>query len=282
MNTYTQLYVRIPTLMVADLLHMVIYPHNASSYGGRLPFSLNDPLDAPMLEVKDVEKSEGRDLILNLQSILLNFRPLFLLSLYNWVCDPIWATSELPEAASWPAKIGKYTVDIIESRLLLLNSTSLPEPSESHAGFPAGATFHSILTNRNRHCVSLVLNARLACTIGAHTRSMNCSGDFSITNTLHGRIREVYQKPSSPSNVQLSLDYGYHPISSDSSSFDTHFKVVVNESLLLVPVEGITEIVDILSFQGSHLYSSLLASSSQEIIHNGDILVDSLYCLSLG
>lgn len=281
MNTYTQLYVATPTILAADLLHMVVYPHNASSYGGRLPFSLNDPLNIPMLEVKDVEKSEGRNLELNLQSVLLNFRPLFLLGLYNWVCDPVWATSELPEAASWPAKIGKYTVNLIESRLLLLNSTSLPEPSESHAGFPAGATFHSILTNRNRYCISLVLNAKLACTIDAHTRSMNCSGDFGLTHTLHSRIREVYQKPSSPSNLQLSLDYGYHPVSSDSSSFDTHLSVVVNESLLLVPVEGITEILEILSFQSSHLYASLLASSSQEVIHSGEIQVCFLYHLSL-
>ena len=162
MNNHTQLYLSLPTVFAADLLHTVIYPHCLSSFHGKIPVNPEGLLNFPMIEIKDVEKSDGRHLQLNIHSLLMNFRPLFLLSLYNWVCDPVWATATLPEAASWPLKIGRYIVNIVQSRIILLNSTSLPEPSDNHLGYPTGATFHSALSAFDRsECSCATCKVRL-------------------------------------------------------------------------------------------------------------------------
>lgn len=269
MNTHTQLYLSIPTVFAADLLHTVIYPHCFSSFHGKLPVNPEGSLKHPMIEIKDVEKSDGRDLELSIHSILLNFRPSFLLSLYNWVCSPIWDTATLPEAASWPLKIGRYVVKIVQTRMILLNSTSLPEPADNHLGYPTGATFHSALTNRNRTCFSFQVEGCIRCTMNAMEQSMNCVLDLSISNTLVTLIRNLFQDPAAPTNVQFVLNYGNQP---NSSSYITTISIKLKESLLLLPIHNLSQLLDILSFQMNHLYASI-ASSNKQGSSNSDILV---------
>ena len=272
-NNNTQMYIALPTVFAADLLHTVIYPHNASSYQGRIPACMEDDLNEPMFEIKDVENPDGRQLQLTISSLLLNFRPLFLMNLYNWVCDPIWDTANLPEAASWPLKKGQYDVAIHHSHVMLMESVIQPEPSDLGKGFPAGATFHGILTNRNRCCISVEIECSVNCMMNALTQSMDCSIDLSLTNTLVSKVREIYQKPTTPSNVQLIIKYGYEPIKKDSSFFCTTINMELKESLLLIPITTISSVITILSYQADHLIKSMLTTSNQEIASNQDILV---------
>lgn len=274
------MYISLPTVFAADLLHMVLYPHNASSYQGRIPACLGDNLNDPMLEIKDIEKPEGRELELTISSLLFNFRPLFLMSLYNWVCDPIWDTANLPEAASWPLKKGQYDVAIHHSHLMLTESVIKPEPSDLSHGFPAGATFHGILTNRNRSCISIQIDCSVHCLMNALTQSIDCSVDLSLTNTLASKVREIYQKHTTPSNVQLVLCYGYKPVKKDSSFFDTTIGVELKESLLLIPITSLSSVISILSYQTDNLIKSMLTTSNQETSDNQDILVSSHFLLS--
>ena len=123
-NTSTRISLVIPSFLLADSVHVVFLPDAYMS--PLVPFdSLVDPRE-PALVLTDFEGLE-RTLTLQLRRPLINLRPRFLLSLYHWGTEPLWATYDLPQAKEWPGKKGHYIIHVDGATLAVMRSTSIPE-----------------------------------------------------------------------------------------------------------------------------------------------------------
>lgn len=256
----------IPTLLLSDLTHITLYPQNATSYHSKIPVDPNAPITQPMLVLIDEEKADRRDLQLALSRCLFNFQPFFFFSFYYWACEPVWATYDFPEAANWPAKIGVYKVTLNEFILCVMNSTSLPEPSDHEIdketgqmiSFPAGAMVHSMLTNRNRMVLGIGGRCVVNCVLDGNLGTMDVEILCQLNRFACSKIRNVFQIPTDQSYLEMNIHYHYDP----SKAISTVITMDLKKSQLLLKKDDLSNLVQIGSFQAQNVSRVLLSSTT--------------------
>ena len=262
-NTSTRLSLVIPSFLLADSVHLVFLP---DAYVSPLvPFdSLIDPLE-PSLVLTDFEGSE-RMLTLQLRWPLINLRPRFLLSLYHWGTEPLWATYDLPQAKDWPAKKGRYAIRVNGATLAVMRSTSIPEEDLTleDGVHPAGSSLFRMRLNGNRLCFSLRCDCDAECVIDGPNNTMDCSTHVNISDLLVTRLLTVFSAPRPDSLLSLDAHYDSQPIDETVTAYASSIQLDVCKSSLAVRWEDVEEISGILMFQLSHT-SSYLFSAVQEV-----------------
>ena len=265
----------IPTVLLSDLTHIIVYPDNATSYHLRFPLNQEGSLLEPMIVLKDEENKDRRELQLVLNQFLLNAQPFYFFSLYNWVCDPVWATYDYPEIADCPAKIGFYHININDFILAIFNSTSLPESSDHETGasggvtLSAGAMVHSLLTNRNRIVIGIGGSCSVDCVMNGNMGTMQMDVGCSINRFACSKLRNIYSIPRDKSSLDIGINYSYDP----SKSVSTIILVELRKSKLLLRKDDIADIIQIMTFQIESMSQYLLSSTTVSSTNEADMAV---------
>lgn len=265
-NTFTQVLVVIPTLLLSDLTHITLYPQNATSYHAKIPVDPDAPITQPMLRLLDEERIDRRSLRLDLSRSLLNLQPFFFFSFYYWACDPVWATYDFPEAANWPAKIGEYQINLPDFIVCLMNSTALPEPSDHEfdketgqmVSFPAGAMLHSMLTNRNRMVLGIGGTCALRCVLDGNRGTMDVEIRCELNRFACAKIRNVFQIPTDQSSLAMNIQYHYDP----SKAISTILMLEWQKSRLFLKKDDLPHLVQIGLFQAQNVSRFLLSPAT--------------------
>ena len=261
LNTSTRIVLSLPTLFIADTINTVLFPQNGSSYHTRIPTDPEYPLTTPMLLLVDEETVKGRNLQLRLAHWLVNIRPLFFLTLYNWVCDPVWETADWPEAADWPKKVGNYDVHLTKCRAVVSNSTQLPEPS--HPAYPARLTLFGCFTNMNRPCLLLGVETNIHCVMDAAANSIQCDVQSRCDSLVGTIIRAVFATPPNPTHFCIDASYACAPCNESATAFDTTIAVKLSEFSLAIRLQDVPLFTSILSFQFKNTNKYLFASAAR-------------------
>ena len=257
-----------PTVFAADLLSPIIYPHCGDSYLHSIPVNTEAPITIPMIEIIDYEKPEGRTLHLHLNTCLCNIKPVFFMHLYNWVCDPIWATAELPESSNWPLKVGNYGITFHDSILMVMNSSRSTNSDDF-----INISFHSIYTGLQTSCLGCQLDGQLSCNTNAVTNTMECLIEPTISNIFLSKVESLYSKATqTPTNIQFCLQYKCMPITPGSDSYTTTISMDLHHSVLLFSICDLSNTIDIISSH-IHQFIDLLSTSNNQKIKSGDNLV---------
>ena len=265
----------IPTVLLSDLTHVIVYPDNATSFHSRFPLNQESSLVEPMIVLRDEESKDRRELRLALNQFLLNAQPFYFFSLYNWVCDPVWATYEFPEAENWPAKVGFYHIDVDDFILAVFNSTSLPESSDHETKdsgtitLSAGAMVHSLLTNRNRIVIGIGGSCSIDCEMNGSMGTMQMDVGCSVNRLACSKLRNIYSIPRDESSLGIGIKYSYNP----SKAVSTIIFIELRKSKLLLRKDDISDIIQIMTFQIENMSQYLLSSTTVSSTNEADMAV---------
>ena len=262
-NTSTRLSLVIPSFLLADSVHLVFLPD--AYFSPLVPFdSLVDPLE-PALVLTDFEGPE-RMLTLQLRRPLINLRPRFLLSLYHWGTEPLWATYDLPQAKEWPGKKGRYSIHVDGATLAAMRSTSIPEEDLTleDGVHLAGSSLFRMRLNGNRLCFSLRCSCDAECVIDGPNNTMDCSAQVSVTDLLVTRFLTIFSAPRPDSLLSFDAHYDSQPVDETVTAYASSIQLNVSKSDLMIRWEDVEELSGILLFQLSHT-SSYLFSAVQEV-----------------
>lgn len=276
-NTSTCVLTLIPTLLLSDLTHITLYPQNATSFHSKIPVDPDAPISTPMLRLIDEERADKRTFRLDLTRCLVNFQPFFFFSFYCWTCEPVWATYDFPEAANWPAKIGEYTIHFSEFVVCLMNSTALPEPSDHEfdketgkmVAFPAGAMFHSMLTNRNRVVLGIGGNCVLNCVLNGNLETMDVEIRCELNRFACAKIRNVFRIPTDQSSIAMAMQYRYDP----SKAISTILQLDWQKSRLFLKKEDLPNLIQIASFQAQNVSRFALSPATASAVSEDNAIV---------
>ena len=262
-NIVTHLSIIIPTIFLSDSVHITIFPDNLNDYHHSIPIDRNYNLSIPALVLTDTETMTQRNLSLTLSHFLVNLRPRYFLLLYTWLTDPLWATYDLPQSATWPAKIGNYKIHCVDLTTALMRSTSLPEEDivlsdELH---PANTTLFRMRTNSNRMCVAVRIHCEVNCVMDANKRTMDCECDVTVKDIQVTRFVMIYDNPHPASILDMRAFYRSEPVDeTPTSPITSVINLSFHKSEIILMFSDIPEIVGILCFQLQNATSYLSAA----------------------
>ena len=264
-NTTTHVSIVIPTVFLSDSVHITVFPANLHDYHSSLPIDINLNLSVPAIVLTDTETMTQRTLSLTLSHFLVNMRPHFFLLLYTWLTDPIWATFDLPQSSTWPAKIGYYQVQCSDLTAALMRSTSLPEEDVelSDGLHPANTTVFRMRTNSNRICVAVKIQCGVKCVMDSGKRTMDCDCNVIVRDIQVTRFVRIFDNPHAVSNLDLNASYRTEPMDeTPTSPIMTIIAMSFHQSEIVLKFSDVPEIVGILSFQLQNAVSYLGSPST--------------------